>query len=92
MSRVRLAAILWLIFALVVWNVVFDRILVIAGREYVYAAVAAASQSSAYVLADPWMRAAQQRGLWVATAAALFVVAIGFSGIAIAVRLQGPDR
>jgi hypothetical protein len=37
---VRAAVTLWLVFAFTVWNVVFDRILVIEGREYVYAAAA----------------------------------------------------
>jgi hypothetical protein len=85
-SRIRLAVFLWLLFAFVVWNVVFDRILVIEGREYVYAAAVAVSQSAPYVLAGPWMHAAQSRALWTATAAAGGVLAIGFAGIAVAAR------
>ena len=38
MSRPRLAVALWIVWAVVVWNVVFDRVLVNAGREYVRSA------------------------------------------------------
>jgi hypothetical protein len=91
-SRIRLAVFLWLLFAFVVWNVVFDRILVIEGRKYVYAAAVAASKSSPYVLAFPWMRTAQSRALWTATAAAAGVLTIGFAGIAIAARRNAEVR
>ena len=85
-GRIRLAVFLWLLFAFVVWNVVFDRVLVIEGRQYVYAAAVAASTSAQYVLASPWMRAAQSHALWTATAAATGVLTIGFAGIAVAAR------
>jgi energy-coupling factor transporter transmembrane protein EcfT len=84
--RVRLAAVLWLLFAFVVWNVVFDRILVTEGRAYVYAAAVAVSKSEPYVLAGPWMGAAQSRALWTATAVAAGVLTVGFAGIALAAR------
>jgi len=92
--RVRLAAVLWLLFAFVVWNVVFDRILVIEGRAYVYAAAVAVSQSAPYVLAGPWMGAAQSRALWTATAAAGAVLIVGLVGIAAALvpRERGRHR
>ena len=89
--RVRLAAVLWLLFAFVVWNVVFDRILVIEGRAYVYAAAVAVSQSAPYVLACPWMGAAQTRALWTATAAAGGVLAAGIAGFAVALRARQRD-
>ncbi len=88
--RVRLAVILWLAFAVVVWNVVFDRILVVEGREYVYAAATAVSESAPYVLAGPWMRAAQSRALVIATGAASVVLTIGLIGIAVAARRPKP--
>ena len=34
MSRVRLAAVFWLVFALVTWNVVFDRAVADAGLQF----------------------------------------------------------
>lgn len=83
---VRVAAILWLTFAFTVWNVVFDRILVVEGREYVYAAAVAVSRSAPYVLAEPWMTAAQTRALWIASGAAFAVAAIGLIGIGVARR------
>ena len=85
-DRTRLAGLLWLIFALVVWNVVFDRVLVLAGRRYVDAAYAAAAESRPYVLAGPWMQDAQRRALWTAGAAAAAVALTGAAGIAVAVR------
>ena len=90
--RVRLAAVLWLLFAFVVWNVVFDRILVIEGRAYVYAAAVAVSKSAPYVLAGPWMGAAQSRALWTATAAAGGVLAVGAAGFAVALRAGQRDE
>jgi hypothetical protein len=36
--RLGVALALWIVLALVVWNVVFDRVLVVAGRQYVHAA------------------------------------------------------
>jgi hypothetical protein len=88
-GRIRLAVFLWLLFAFVVWNVVFDRILVVEGREYVYAAAVAASHSAPYVLAGPWMEAARSRAFWAATAAAGGVLAFGAAGIAVASRVPG---
>ena len=41
MNRTRLAVALWIVWAIVVWNVVFDQVLVNAGRDYVRAAMAA---------------------------------------------------
>jgi len=67
---VKTAAVLWVVFALVVWNVVFDRVLVLEGRRYVHAAAAAADAHQPYVLAEPWMRAAQARGVKLATGVA----------------------
>ena len=44
-ARVRLASALWLVLAMIVWNVIFDRVIVLAGRRYVYEASAAARRS-----------------------------------------------
>jgi len=40
-SRSRLAAALWIAWAVVVWNVVLDQTIVLAGRRYIVAAIAA---------------------------------------------------
>ena len=85
---VRLAIVLWVVFAIVVWNVVFDRLLVLAGRRYVYAAAIAAQGSGPYLLIKDWMGPAVTRALWTATAAGGAVLAVGISAIALAVRRQ----
>jgi hypothetical protein len=86
----RLARWLWVVFAFVVWNVVFDRIIVLAGRQYVYAATVAASGSGPYLRVDDWMRPAIDRGLWDATAAASAILAIGLISVPFAARRRPP--
>ena len=44
MGTRRIARALWIAWALVVWNVVFDRVIVVAGRAYILAAEAVARQ------------------------------------------------
>ena len=44
----RIAVALWIVWIVVVWNVVFDRIIVVAGRRYVHAAAAAVQGSAGY--------------------------------------------
>jgi hypothetical protein len=84
----RVAAALWLVLAFLVWNVVFDRILVLAGRRYSYAAGMAARHSSAYLRIDDWMRPAIAHGVRVASVAALAVAAVGLLAVAFASRRQ----
>ena len=82
----RLAVALWIVWAAVVWNVVFDRVLVLAGRRYVYAASVAARRGAPYVSMDAWMRPALSRGLWLATAAAAAIAIVGLVSTRLAVR------
>lgn len=82
----RTARLLWIVFAFVAWNVVFDRILVLEGRRYVYAAAAAARESRPYVLVEPWMRAAERRALWTAGAVGGGILVVGWSAVAFAER------
>ena len=82
---VRAAVALWIVLAIVVWNVTFDRIVVEAGRAYIRAARAAAEGGS-YLRVDEWMGAAIVRGLWVASAFALVILAVGLLAIRIASR------
>jgi len=89
----RIARALWIAWAIVVWNVVFDRVIVVAGRNYVAAAsLAAAADPSARPLnMDDWMEPAVRRGLWMATAAAGAILAIGFAAVGVGTRRsQGP--
>jgi hypothetical protein len=77
LRRHALALALWTAFACVVWNVVFDRVLVVAGRQYVAAAVVADGASAPRPRLEDWMVSAQRRALGAATAAAAGVLACG---------------
>jgi hypothetical protein len=83
---------LWITFAFVVWNVVFDRVLVLAGRRYVHAAAVAATGSGPYLRAGDWMGAAITRGLWTATCAAGVILAIGLICVPLAARRRPPQE
>jgi len=82
----RLAAALWIAWAIVVWNVVLDQTIVLAGRRYVVAAVAAAQGTGPYARIDEWMRPAVARGLSGATVAAVAILALGFFSLRLAAR------
>ena len=86
------AVVLWTVFAVVVWNVVFDRIVVLAGREFVYAAYVAAASHQPYLRIDAWMRPAIARGVRLATYAAAAVLTVGVAAIALAMRREMADR
>jgi hypothetical protein len=85
-NRRRLAAALWIVWAIVVWNVVFDRVLVNAGREYVRTAMAAASAPGPYARIDDRMRPALTQALVAASAAAAAIVLVGLAAIRLAAR------
>ena len=80
MNAVNVARGLWIVWAIVVWNVVFDHVIVVAGREYLVAANLAA-HGSAYARMDDWMRPAIAHGLWVASAASAAILLVGFAAI-----------
>jgi hypothetical protein len=67
-SRTRVALWLWMVFAVVVWNVVFDRVIVNAGRRYIEIATAAAESNQPYANIEDTMRPARARALLLATA------------------------
>ena len=73
----RLALVLWIAWAVVVWNVVFDQVIVLAGRDYIQAALAASVGPFANM--DEWMRPAVARGAWLATGAAGAILLTGVS-------------
>ena len=85
-SRPRLALILWIVWAVITWNVVFDHVLEVAGRQYLHAAAVAAAAGGPYALIDDWMRPALTRGLWIASGTAGAIAVIGV----VAVRLAAP--
>jgi hypothetical protein len=82
----RIARALWTAWAIVVWNVAFDRVIVVAGRGYIAAAQRAARSASPFVNIDDWMRPAVTRGLWVATLASVALLLIGLFLVRAAAR------
>jgi hypothetical protein len=84
----RVAAALWLVLAFAVWNVIFDRILVLAGRRYAAAAATAAQHGHDYVRIDDWMRPATVHGVRVASLVALAIALVGLIAVAIASRVD----
>ena len=82
LNKRRAAAWLWLVLAFVVWNVVFDHVIVVAGRDYIAAAGrAAASPGGPFANMDDWMRPAVARGFWIATAAGATVLVSGLAAV-----------
>jgi hypothetical protein len=78
----RIARALWIAWAVIVWNVVFDRVIVVAGRNYVAAAGrAAANPAGPFANMDDWMRPAVTRGFWIATAAGGVVLLTGLAAV-----------
>jgi hypothetical protein len=88
----RIATALWIVWAIVVWNVVFDHIIVVAGREYLVAAIGAAHGTGPYARMDDWMRPAIARGLWIATAASSLILLVGFAAIRRAAVTRNPAK
>ena len=77
----RIAWTLWIVWAVVAWNAVFDHVIVVAGRGYLRAAGEAARAGGPYVRIDEWMRPAVTSGLWTASATAAAIVTIAWLGI-----------
>ena len=81
MTRQRsvvVAVVLWLVFAALVWNVVFDRVIVLAGRRYSYDAAVFYGASGQYLHIDDVMRPAIAHGVRLASivAGAIAVVSL----------------
>ena len=87
----RLAAALWIAWAIVVWNVVFDHVIVVAGREYLAAAIVAAN-SGAYARMDDWMQPAITRALWIATGSSALILLVCFVAIRHATKNENPAK
>jgi hypothetical protein len=80
----RIAATLWVVWAVIVWNVIFDRVIVVAGRQYLRAAALAAQTGGPYARIDDWMGPAVPAGLWMASAAAGSILVLGWFGVRMA--------
>jgi len=77
----RLARVLWIAWAVVLWNVVFDRVIVVAGRSYVAAVGRASADRAPRPNMDDYMRPAVARGIWIASASAGAVLAAGLASV-----------
>ena len=79
----RIARALWIAWAAIVCNVVFDRVIVVAGRNYIAAAgrAARANPSGPLVNMDEWMRPAVARGFRIAGAAGAAVLLTGLAAV-----------
>jgi hypothetical protein len=81
-SAARIARALWIVWAIIVWNVVLDHVIVVAGRRYIAAATrAAAVPSGPFANMDDWMRPAVTRGLWIASAAGIVILMLGLAAV-----------
>jgi len=80
-NRGRAAMWLWMLFAFVVWNVVFDRVIINAGREYLDVATAASRGSGPYARIDDTMRPARSRAFWWATGSAMAILIVGTAAV-----------
>jgi hypothetical protein len=68
--------------AVIAWNVVFDHVIVVAGRDYIAAAGhAAAVPAGPFANMDDWMRPAVTRGFWIATATGTAVLVAGLTAV-----------
>jgi len=83
-KRRRFAVWLWVLFAFVVWNVVFDRLIINATRDYVDAANAAAKTSAPPQKIDAAMRPAKSRAMWLAKGSAGVILLVGVAVISAA--------
>jgi hypothetical protein len=72
----RIAVALWIAWAIVVWNVVFDHVIVVAGRAFIAAAGQAARSGGPYARMDDWMRPAVTRAFWTASGSAAVLLVI----------------
>jgi hypothetical protein len=78
---VRVARFLIIVWAVIVWNVVFDHVIVVAGRNYIAAAKAAAASAGPFANMDDWMKPAISRGVWIATAAGGAILVAGLAAV-----------
>lgn len=82
---------LWLALACVVWNVVFDRLIVLAGRRYSHDAAVTYRKSGHYLLINDVMLPAIRHSGRVATAIATGISVVGLTMIWTATKLGNPS-
>jgi hypothetical protein len=80
-KKVGVARALWIAWAIVVWNVVFDHVVVVSGRNVLRAAGTAVTTA---LNIDQFMRPAVTQALWLATIAAAAILFVGWSSVHLA--------
>jgi hypothetical protein len=88
----RLARALWIAWAVIVWNVVFDQVIVRAGRDYLVAAGRAATLHAVPPSMDVYMRPAVGRGVRIASAAGVLILFTGLASVRAAARRAHDGR
>ena len=91
-QKTRLAVALWLVLAVVVWNVIFDRIRVLADRRYVYDATMAVTRGQPFLLINSVHPQAVQRGVRLASWAAGAIAVFGLVSVTVAARIDERRR
>jgi hypothetical protein len=93
--KVVVAVALWLLFAAVVWNVIFDRLIVLAGRRYSHDAYVLYRSTGRYLLINDVMRPATAHAVRVASAVAGTIAVVALIAIRYAARARrngGPPQ
>ncbi len=80
-ARLRLALLLWLSLAFIVWNDVFDAAVIRAGRDYLDQKALASQGKGADVTISGTMRPAVRRGAAMASLWALPIAAFGAGAV-----------
>ena len=86
--KVVVAVALWLLFAAVVWNVIFDRLIVLAGRRYSHDAYVLYRTTGRYLLINEVMRPAIAHAVRVASGVAGTIAVIALIAIRFAARVR----
>ena len=82
----RLAIALWLTFAFVAWNALFDFLIVRSGRDYLHAAVIAQREGRPNLLIADWMRPAVARAFTYASVLGVTIAVCGVAAVIYASR------
>ena len=86
--KVVVAVALWLLFTAVVWNVIFDRLIVLAGRRYSHDAYVLYRSTGRYLLISDVMPPAIAHAVRVASAVAGAIAVVALIAIRFAARAR----
>jgi hypothetical protein len=86
--QIQVALALWMAFAFVAWNALFDYLVVRAGRDYLHEAAMADRQGRPHLLIAEWMRPAVRRAFVHASLLGTAILCCGAVGLFLAIRRQ----